>query len=57
MIKFEFDWQNMPSMGWPKDIRHEVSREVYNHHKQNKPPQEFKCTVERSLEYVNKFLA
>lgn len=56
MVRFDINIDNMGSLGWPMDIRKEIYINYYNWTKEDKPVREFNCTIERSLDYCNKFI-
>ena len=55
MLRFEVTTKDLGCLGWPMDIRKEVYIAYYNWVKEDKPIQEFKYTIERPIEYVDKF--
>jgi hypothetical protein len=56
MIKFEIKQEDLSNLGYPMDMMKEMYLEYHKWIKEGKSLKDFHCTLERSLEYCEKFI-
>lgn len=57
MIEFECTQEDLGNLGYPMDMKKEMFRNYHQWITVDKGnPLEFKCTIERSLDYCNAFI-